>query len=164
MATTTKSTKTTKRKSTSAGPRRSATGTTRSRTTSTKSTAKEKAAAPLGVVKETPTKMAKAPEPAAPATAEADERLRRPDLIEAVSNRVSVKRSDVKMVMDVLLDELGKALDKADEIVVPPMGKLMVKKRMEKPNGAVLTIKLKRADEAPDAGDVAPLADAGDGS
>ncbi|OAN84430.1 hypothetical protein A8B78_07065 [Jannaschia sp. EhC01] len=94
------------------------------------------------------------------APAPEDDRLKRPDLIEAVAKRVSLKRSEAKMVFDVVLDEIGKALDGSDEIVVPPLGKLMVKKRLEKPGGDMLTLKLKRAQADPAAGDVAPLAEA----
>jgi nucleoid DNA-binding protein len=93
-----------------------------------------------------------------------DDRLRRPDLIEAIAARVSLKRSEAKMVFDVVLDEIGKALDASDEVVVPPLGKLMVKKRDVKPGGPMLTLKLKRADVAPMAGDLPPLADAGEDS
>lgn len=88
-----------------------------------------------------------------------DDRLKRPDLIEAIAKRVSLKRSETKMVFDVVLDEIGKALDASDEVVVPPLGKFMVKKRQEKPGGGMLTLKLKRAEADPAAGDVAPLAD-----
>ncbi|MEJ6388416.1 HU family DNA-binding protein [Gymnodinialimonas ulvae] len=83
--------------------------------------------------------------------------LRRPDLIQAIADRVSLKRSEAKMVFDVVLDEIGKALDANDEVIVPPLGKMMVKKRIAKPNGAMLTVKLKRAEADPTAGDVAPL-------
>lgn len=92
-----------------------------------------------------------------PATNEA---LRRPDLIQAVAERVSLKRSEAKMVFDVVLDEIGKALDANEEVIVPPLGKLMVKKRLEKPGGEMLTLKLKRAEADPTAGDVGPLAKA----
>ncbi len=150
--TTKAATKTTARKSTSAGPRRSTAKSTRATAaTSEAKPAAVAAKAPVGVV-----------EQSAAAAPKSDDRLRRPDLIEAISARVSVKRSDVKMVMDVMLDELGKALDGADEIVVPPLGKLMVKKRLDKPNGRMLTVKLKRAQPEPFAGDVPPLANAGD--
>lgn len=144
----TKSTR--KRKSTSAGPRRSsALGTTAAAKTTAPAT-------PEPVAEVTPP----AAEDATPSgTPVVDDRLKRPDLIEAVAKRVSLKRSEVKMVFDVVLDEIGKAMDASDEVVVPPLGKLMVKKRMEKPNGDMLTVKLKRAAADPAAGDVAPLAD-----
>ncbi|QXT38521.1 HU family DNA-binding protein [Gymnodinialimonas ceratoperidinii] len=158
-------TKTTrKRKSTSAGPRRSSALGARSAA---------KTSAPVSAAKAAPQVETKADAPAAdpvitPAAAPADtpdttpatdDRLKRPDLIEAVAKRVSLKRSEAKMVFDVVLDEIGKALDASDEVVVPPLGKLMVKKRMEKPGGDMLTLKLKRAAADPAAGDVAPLAD-----
>ncbi|GAB5445843.1 HU family DNA-binding protein [Gymnodinialimonas sp.] len=149
------STKPRKRKSTSAGPRRSA--------TSVKAVAKadaapeteapESPAVDVAPVAEAPTAEASAPKPAD------DDRLKRPDLIEAIAKRVSLKRSEAKMVFDVVLDEIGKALDASDEVVVPPLGKLMVKKRLDKPGGDMLTLKLKRAEADPAAGDVAPLAD-----
>lgn len=143
----------TKRKSTSAGPRRSG-------TLSATSTAAATPAAPVS---------APVPEPKAVEAEQVqaevdvvkadDDRLKRPDLIEAIANRVSLKRSEAKMVFDVVLDEIGKALDASDEVVVPPLGKLMVKKRMEKPGGAMLTVKLKRAEADPTAGDLGPLAE-----
>lgn len=144
----TKSTR--KRKSTSAGPRRSsALGTTAAAKTTAPAT-------PEPVAEVTPPAAEDATTPSTPVV---DDRLKRPDLIEAVAKRVSLKRSEVKMVFDVVLDEIGKAMDASDEVVVPPLGKLMVKKRMEKPNGDMLTVKLKRAAADPAAGDVAPLAD-----
>ena len=99
------------------------------------------------------------PAPDASSDASSDDRLRRTDLIGAIAARVSLKRSDAKMVFDVVLDEIGKALDVSDEVIVPPLGKLMVKKRDLKPGGPMLTLKLKRADAAPTAGDVPPLAE-----
>ena len=152
-----------KRKSTSAGPRRSGTlgmsGTTQK---SEPEAVEEVTAAAV----EATAAAVEATEAAVEATAAVrasgsadDDRLKRPDLIEAIAKRVSLKRSEAKMVFDVVLDEIGKALDASDEVVVPPLGKLMVKKRLEKPGGNMLTIKLKRADADPAAGDVAPLAD-----
>jgi nucleoid DNA-binding protein len=95
---------------------------------------------------------------AAVKTATPSDAMRRPDLIQAVAERVSLRRAEAKMVFDVVLDEIGKALDANEEVIVPPLGKLMVKKRIEKPGGEMLTLKLKRAAEDPTAGDVAPLA------
>ena len=145
-----------KRKSTSAGPRRS----------SPMGTTTASAAADVTEIEDSPvveTPKEDTADTAAPAASD-DDRLKRPDLIEAVAKRVSLKRSEAKMVFDVVLDEIGKALDASDEVVVPPLGKLMVKKRMEKPGGDMLTLKLKRADADPAAGDVAPLAEASEDS
>lgn len=153
----TKSTKTqpkaTARKATSAGPRR-------------KTTKAPRAPAVTPVVEKAQPEAARVSEPipvAPPSpqdtSGQSDNRLKRPDLIEAIAARVSIKRSEVKEVMDVMLDELGKAVDAADEVVVPPLGKFMIKKRIEKPGGPLLTVKLKRA--APQVQNTvsAPLAD-----
>lgn len=149
-------TKTTKRKSTSAGPRRTGTlGTT----TSTAELEDVKVAAVEATAAAVEATEAAVEATAAAVAATDDDRLKRPDLIEAIAKRVSLKRSEAKMVFDVVLDEIGKALDVSDEVVVPPLGKLMVKKRLEKPGGDMLTLKLKRAESDPAAGDVAPLAD-----
>jgi len=164
-----------KRKSTSAGPRRTGTlGTTTSATKAAAASAPESAPAPAPnsapnpapavepeVIEEDVTASASVPAASGPAD---DDRLRRPDLIEAIAARVSLKRSEAKMVFDVVLDEIGKALDASDEVVVPPLGKFMVKKRDQKPAGMMLTLKLKRASEDPTAGDLAPLAEPGEDS
>ncbi|MBL4628255.1 MAG: HU family DNA-binding protein [Roseicyclus sp.] len=168
-----------KRKSTSAGPRRTGTlGTTKSAAkaaaasdpVSTPAPAPAPAPAPKPaavvepeVIEEGVTASASAPAPAGSGPPD-DDRLRRPDLIEAIAARVSLKRSEAKMVFDVVLDEIGKALDASDEVVVPPLGKFMVKKRDQKPAGMMLTLKLKRASEDPTAGDLAPLAEPGEDS
>lgn len=152
MATKTTTAKSSKRKSTSAGPRRS--GTLSATSTATKATTAPVSAPEPEVTPEVIEETASA----TPQTPADDDRLRRPDLIEAIAKRVSLKRSEAKMMFDVVLDEIGKALDASDDVVVPPLGKIMVKKRMEKPGGAMLTIKLKRAEQDPAAGDVAPLA------
>lgn len=153
------STKSRMRKSTSAGPRRSGTlGTTSSAPKADE--VEEVTAAAVEATGAAVEATAAAVEATAAAMATTDDdRLKRPDLIEAVAKRVSLKRSEAKMVFDVVLDEIGKALDASDEVVVPPLGKLMVKKRLEKPGGDMLTLKLKRAATDPAAGDVAPLAD-----
>ena len=153
------STKSAKRKSTSAGPRRSGTlSTAASRQPDVATAAPVSAPAPEPEISEEA--QVAASDTSGSQDGADDERLRRPDLIEAVAKRVSLKRSEAKMVFDVVLDEIGKALDGSDEVIVPPLGKIMVKKRMEKPGGTMLTLKLKRSDEDPAAGDVGPLAEA----
>lgn len=153
------STKPRKRKSTSAGPRRTGTlGVTSSATEPAQVEEVTAAAVEATAAAVEATEAAVEATAAVLATAD-DDRLKRPDLIEAVAKRVSLKRSEAKMVFDVVLDEIGKALDSSDQVVLPPLGKMMVKKRMEKPGGAMLTLKLKRAAADPAAGDVAPLAD-----
>ena len=104
------------------------------------------------------------PEPAEATAAEAegtqDGRFKRPDLIEAVSARSALKRSDLRVVVELVLDELGKAIDANEELVLPPLGKVMVKKRKPDEDGPdILTVKIRRPDAGSDAQGTSPLAD-----
>ena len=99
----------------------------------------------------------------APDAAGSDTRFKRPDLLEAVSERTAMKRSDAKVVLDLVLEELGKALDRNDELVLQPLGKLMVKNRKPDADGPdILTIKLRRPRPGSGAADESPLADPGE--
>lgn len=83
------------------------------------------------------------PGPAADAAQGA--RFRRQDLISAIAARSDLKRSEIKDVVDLVLEEVGRAADAGDTLVLPPLGKLLVKKRLEGGTGAsVLTVKLRR--------------------
>jgi nucleoid DNA-binding protein len=58
-------------------------------------------------------------------------RARRGDLLDAMAERSPMRRADLKVVMELVLEEMGKLLDdKGDELVLPPLGKLSVKKRV----------------------------------
>lgn len=141
MATTTKTARS-PRKSTPAGrkPRRAVTA------------PEPEADAPVAV--EAAPVVAPDPTPVAEDAA-ADLTFRRPDLIQAVAERSALKRSDCKLVLELVLEELGKALDARDELALPPLGKLSIKKRKTLGAGEMLTVKLKRpspsASAAPDA-------------
>lgn len=84
--------------------------------------------------------MAKAP------SAQPD-RGRRRDLLNAIASRSDLPRDDLKDAMDLILEEMGKMLDAGEQVVLPPLGKLNVKKRVERGAATVLTVKLRRADE-----------------
>ena len=74
-----------------------------------------------------------------------DGAFRRADLIAAVSERTAMKRSDAKIVLDLVLQELGRALDERDDLALPPLGKLSVKKRKPDADGpGLLTVKIRR--------------------
>ena len=95
-----------------------------------------------------------------PAAAGDDGRFKRGDLIEAVCEKTSLKRSDARIVLDLVLQELGRALDRNEDLVLPPLGKLMVKKRKPDADGPdILTVKIRR----PAAGSDGAGAGAGDG-
>jgi nucleoid DNA-binding protein len=108
-----------------------------------------------------------APKPATPPSAAAQpstptptptptvtERARRGDLLDAVAERSPMRRADLKVVMELVLEEMGKLIDDGDELVLPPLGKLSVKKRVPRAGGGdMLTVKLKRlAPEGPGPG------------
>jgi nucleoid DNA-binding protein len=124
--------------------------------TRTKTTAPKKPAAPRKAAEPGPKPAslgtagkAAQPVPAAPptpATAQAaDDRARRGDLLDALAERSPMRRADLKVAMELVLEEMGKMLDAGDELVLPPLGKLSVKKRVAKPGGGdMLTVKLRR--------------------
>ena len=93
----------------------------------------------------------------------ADTRFKRQALLEAVCARTPMKRGEVKTLVELVLEELGRAIDAHDELALPPLGKLSIKRRnSEGSGGDNLSIKLKRAKDAADAGDETPLAAAGE--
>lgn len=85
-----------------------------------------------------------APVAAPVAAAPVPDRARRGDLLDALADRSTLKRSDLKQAMELVLGEIGKLMDAGDEVVLPPLGKLTVKKRVAKDGGDVLTVKIKR--------------------
>ena len=80
----------------------------------------------------------------APDQTAGDGKFRRSDLLDAVAKRTDLKRPQVKEIMDLILEELGASVERADTLVLPPMGKVMVKGRKETGSAKMLTIKLRR--------------------
>ncbi len=89
--------------------------------------------------------------------------FKRNDLIDAVAARSELKRSDVRVLMELVLDEIGNALDREDEIALAPLGKLSVKKRKDAPNGNIIMTRIKRQKRDEKTGET-PLADPDEGS
>lgn len=71
------------------------------------------------------------------------EAFKRRDLVQLVSERAGVKKSDARDLMDVILDEIAKALHEGKDLHLPPIGKISIKRRAEQANGDVLTAKIK---------------------
>lgn len=91
--------------------------------------------------------------------------FKRQDLIEAVSARSAVKRSDVKAIVDLTLEELGRALDEQTDLALAPLGKLTIKRRLPETGPAeTLTLKLRRAKANKEDGEETPLAAASEDS
>jgi len=77
------------------------------------------------------------------------EALKRRTLLEAVAMRVGVKRTDAREVMDVVLVEMAEALDQGRDLILPPFGKVMLRKDKDGQDGRpmVARIKLIEADK-----------------
>lgn len=86
--------------------------------------------------------------------------LRRRDFLERVAENSDFRPNQIKPIMDVVLDELGKALAAGEELNLPPFGKVTVNrtKQTEKADIAVVKLRRKRALE----GEETPLAEAAD--
>lgn len=85
-----------------------------------------------------------APQPEPQLATATTDRVRRGDLLDAMSERSQMRRADLKVIMELVLEEMGRLIDEGDEVVLPPLGKIVVKKRVPRDGGDVLTVKLKR--------------------
>lgn len=77
------------------------------------------------------------------------EALKRRTLLEAVAMRVGFKRTDARDVMDAVLVEMAEALDQGRDLILPPFGKVMLRKDKDGQDGRpmVARIKLIEADK-----------------
>ncbi len=69
--------------------------------------------------------------------------VKKPELIERVMTETGMKKKDVKPVVEAMLTVLGRALSDGEELVVPPLGKVMVKRAKDLPNARIMNIKLR---------------------
>ncbi len=69
--------------------------------------------------------------------------IKKPELIERVMAETGMKKKDVKPVVEAMLAVLGRALTKGEDLTVPPLGKLMVKRTKEAANATIVTVKLR---------------------
>jgi DNA-binding protein HU-alpha len=111
------------------------------------STVTDITAKPKSVAAKTPV-VAKAPvaevkAPAAEIEVKAPE-LKKKELIERVVLKSGLKRRDVKPAVEAMLDVLGDALSKGEDLNLQPLGKVMVKRSKDMPNATVLTARIRR--------------------
>jgi nucleoid DNA-binding protein len=79
----------------------------------------------------------------------ASAQFKKPDLLDQITARTSVKKRDAKATIDAALAILGEALARGDDLVLPPLGKIRVVKSKELGEGAqALTLKLRSPKEA----------------
>ncbi|MEM9756426.1 MAG: HU family DNA-binding protein [Pseudomonadota bacterium] len=82
------------------------------------------------------------PEPGeSPATAAP---FKRGDLLAAVARRSPLPRSDLRVAIDLVLDEIGQALDGGRDLVLPPLGRVKVKRRKAVQGAEVMALRLRR--------------------
>jgi nucleoid DNA-binding protein len=81
--------------------------------------------------------------PVTESEAEEEPQYKKRDLMQAVIARSAVKRSDIREVTELVLDEIGNALQAGRELNLAPLGKLSIKRRNEGSNGDVLVTRIK---------------------
>ncbi len=128
---TTRSTKTPK---TTATPKKAAAKKTTAKPA--KATASKVAAKPAAAPKATVVETVKPKVAAAP--------VKKPELIERVMSETGMKKKDVKPVVEAMLHVLGRALVQGEELIVPPLGKVMVKNSKDLANATVMNIKVRQ--------------------
>lgn len=78
-----------------------------------------------------------------------DAMLKKPELLDAVVARTSLKKRDVKPAVEAALAVLGEALRDGTVVNLPPLGKLRVVKTKPLDGGAaILTLKLRMPKDA----------------
>lgn len=70
--------------------------------------------------------------------------MRKKELIDTVVTRSGIKKKDAKPVVDAMLAVLGEALADNRELILPPMGRVKVRKEKKLPNGRVLVVKVRQ--------------------
>ena len=80
--------------------------------------------------------------------------LRKKELIERVVARSGIKKKDAKPTIEAMLAILGEALENGEVLNLRPMGKVVVKRKIDKPNANILVCRIRR----PKAGAVSPPA------
>lgn len=89
--------------------------------------------------------------------------MRKKDLVDRVLKRTDTKKKEAREIIDAVLEELGLALTRGDELNLPPLGKAKVNRQRDLVSGEVLIVKLRRPGAGQDSGEEsagAPLADA----
>ena len=70
--------------------------------------------------------------------------LRKKELIETVVTRSGIKKKDAKPVVDAMLAVLGDALADNRDLILPPLGRIKIRREKKLPNGRVLTVKVRQ--------------------
>jgi len=87
--------------------------------------------------------------------------MRKKELVDTIVTRSGLKKKDVKPTVEAMLAVLGEALADGRELILPPLGRMMVRKERKTANGRVLIAKIRQSDLAAnkaqaDSGSTAP--------
>lgn len=66
------------------------------------------------------------------------------DLIERVAVATDVNRKEVRVIVDAVLAELGKALEANESLNLPPFGRVRIANQKTDDSGQMMTLKLRR--------------------
>ncbi|MGB7241635.1 MAG: HU family DNA-binding protein [Sulfitobacter sp.] len=70
--------------------------------------------------------------------------MRKKELIDRVVSRSGIKKKDAKPVVEAMLAVLGEALADCRELILPPLGKLKVRREKKLPNGLAMVVKVRQ--------------------
>ncbi len=76
--------------------------------------------------------------------------MRKKELIDAVVERSAIKKKDAKPVVDAMLAILGEALADNRELILPPLGRIKVRREKALPNGRVMVVKVRQSSQTSD--------------
>lgn len=83
------------------------------------------------------------------ADSDAGAAFKKPDLLDQVVARTTLKKRDAKAAVDAALAIIGEAIARGDEVVLPPLGKIRVQKTKDLGEGSqVFTLKLRTPKDA----------------
>jgi nucleoid DNA-binding protein len=85
--------------------------------------------------------------------------MKKKDLMERVVERSGMKEKDVKPAVEAALAVIGEALAAGEEMNIQPLGKIMVNREKDRPNGKVIICKV-RQPKPPLAAQPSPVVDA----
>ena len=70
--------------------------------------------------------------------------MRKKELIDTVVTRSGIKKKDAKPVVEAMLAVLGDALAEGRELILPPLGKVIVRKEKALPRGKMMMVKIRQ--------------------
>ena len=72
--------------------------------------------------------------------------MKKRELVDRVVERTGVKKGVTRQVVEAFLAEFGDALASGRELSVPPLGRIMINREKEIPDGRVFVVKIRQKD------------------